>query len=227
MNEETIRRAAEDALSDLQLESEIKEICESGDKDEWCVQFAGSYGQFCDKFQDQFEKENSPELIREKIKRYLLKQVTKLRSSAGKSRRGRGTSMADKKRDEEFTLGTPLKMIEEVFDRATQIAGGAVQVASSVAETARDAVTDVTTNMRPTVVEVQSRARPPRKKPARSAAKKKGRAAARKSAKATVKTAQRRSGGSSKKAVKAKKPAKATTARKGGKSGVKASKKSK
>lgn len=204
MDEQTIKRAAEDALSDLQLDSEIKTVCESGNKDEWCVQFAGNYGQFCDKFQDQFAKENSPELIREKIKRYLLKQVSKIRSSSGKSRRARGALMADKKRDEEFSLGTTFKMIEEAFDRATQIAGGAVQVASSVAETARDAVTDVTSNIRPTVVEVQSRTRQTRKKSARSSVKKKSSGTSGKTAKAT-KTAPRRS--TAKKASKASKKA--------------------
>jgi hypothetical protein len=215
MNEETIRRAAEDALSDLQLESEIKAISESGNQGEWCVQFAGSYGQFCDKFQDQFEQENSPELIREKIKRYLLKQVTKIRSSSGKSRRARGTSMADKKRDEEFSLGTPFKMVKDVFDQATQIAGGVVQVASSVAETARDAVTDVTGNMRPTIVEVQSRTRPARKKPASSSAKKKGGGTSKKSAKATTKAAARRSSASKKASKASKKAGRKVKGRKG------------
>jgi hypothetical protein len=215
MKEETIRRAAEDALSDLQLQSEIKAISESGSKGEWCVQFAGNYGQFCDKLQDQFEQENSPELIREKIKRYLLKQVTKIRSSSGKSRRARGASMADKKRDEEFSLGTPFKMIEDAFDRATQIAGGAIQVASSVAETARDAVTDVTSNMRPTVVEVQSRPRTARKKPARSTAKKKAGGTSKKGAKATTKAAARRSSASKKASKASKKAGRKVKARKG------------
>ena len=131
--------------------------------------------------------------------------------------------MADKKRDEEFSLGTPFKMIEDAFDRATQIAGGVVQVASSVAETARDAVTDVTNNIRPTIVEVQSRTRRTRKKPASSAAKNKSGVTSKKTRKAT-KAAPLRSTG--KKASKASKSASAT-ARKGRKPVTKASKKRK
>lgn len=220
MKEETIRSAALDALNDLQLESEIKNIFASGDKGEWCVQFAGNYGQLCDKFQDQFDKENSPELIREKIKRYLLKQVTKIRSTSGKTRRGRGALMADKKRDEEFSLGTPLKMIENMFDRVTQVAGGVINVASNVTETASDAVEGITSNTRPVVVEVETTTtrRTPRK-PARPSAKKKAGATSRKPSKAS-KAASSKSG-ASKKASNVSKAGKKTAGKAKGSKGAK------
>src|SRR5215210_7262274 len=89
MDEQAITGAAEEAINDLQLDCKIKDVCRSPNGEQWCVQFSGKYGQFCDDFKDQFEKENSSSLVREKIKSHLLKQVTKIRSTTGKSRRPR------------------------------------------------------------------------------------------------------------------------------------------
>ena len=87
MEEKSIKRAAQEAVNDLELDCEVKEVCRSPNGDEWCVQFSGSYSQFCDKFQDQFERDNSTSVVREKIKKHLIKQVDKIRRSTGKARR--------------------------------------------------------------------------------------------------------------------------------------------
>jgi hypothetical protein len=82
MDAETIKREATEALLSLQLDSTVGNVTQSGKN--WCVQFSGDYSQFCDSFQNQFERDNSTRVIREKIKKHLLGQITQLRNKGGR-----------------------------------------------------------------------------------------------------------------------------------------------
>ena len=159
MDERAINGAAIAAINDLQLDCEIKDVCKSSGGDEWCIQFSGKYGHFCDGFKNQFGKESGPEVIREKVKGYLIKQVNKIRTTTGRRRKPTVADAREKREPESGILAAPLKLIEELFDRAADIAGGVVSQASTVVETARDAVTDVAANISPVTIEVRSTAR--------------------------------------------------------------------
>lgn len=172
MDEQAITRAAEEAVSALQLDCKVKEVCRSPGGDQWCVQFSGKYGQFCDDLKNQFGEENSSRVVQEKIKSHLLKQVTKIRSSTGKSRRPR-TALSDEGKTQSSTIGAPFQMIEDVLGRASQIAGEVVQRAVGVADAARETVAQVAENIGPVTVEIRSDSRVSRKKPRRPSAPKK------------------------------------------------------
>jgi hypothetical protein len=164
MDERAINGAAIEAIRDLELDCEIKEVCQRGSGDEWCIQFSGKYGQFCDSFMNQFEKESSPEVIREKIKGYLIKQVNKIRITTGRRRKPAVADAGEKREPESGILAAPLKLIEELFDRAVAVTGGAIGQASTVAETARDAVADAAANINPVTIEVRSMTREVKKR---------------------------------------------------------------
>jgi hypothetical protein len=164
MDERAINGAAIEAIRDLELDCEIKEVCQRADKDEWCIQFSGKYGQFCDSFINQFEKENSPEVIREKVKSYLIKQVNKIRVTTGRRRKPAVAETSERRETESGILAAPLKLIEDLFDRAAGITGGVIGQASTVAETARDAVADVAANISPVTIEVRSATREVKKR---------------------------------------------------------------
>jgi hypothetical protein len=164
MDERAINGAAIEAINDLQLDCEIKDVCKSSGGDEWCIQFSGKYGHFCDGFKNQFGKESSSEVIREKIKGYLIKQVNKIRTTTGRRRKAAVADTGEKREPESGILAAPLKIIEDLFDRATSIAGGVVSQASSVAETARDTVADVAANISPVTIEVRSTTRAVKKR---------------------------------------------------------------
>lgn len=151
MDERTIKRAAFEAVSDLELDCEIKDVCRSPDGDQWCVQFSGSYSQFCDEFQDQFERDNSAEVVREKIKRHLIKQVDKIRRSAGKARRAKTSKSADSN-----IITSPLKVLGDVVSRASGIAGDVIEQAATVADAARETLSSMTENISPVTVEIKS-----------------------------------------------------------------------
>jgi hypothetical protein len=187
MDEQAITRAAEEAVNDLQLDCKIKNVCRSPNGEQWCVQFSGKYGQFCDDFKNQFEKENSPRVVREKIKSHLLKQVTKIRSNTGKSRRGR-TNPSDEGEAQNSQISAPLKMIEDAFSRASQIAGDVVQQVAGVAEAARETVSSVAESISPVTIEIRSDSRV-RAKDARSSSARKPTRAAKAPSKKSTKTA--------------------------------------
>src|SRR5215212_2537961 len=110
MDERAINGAAIEAIKDLELDCEIKEVRQLAGKDEWCIQFSGKYGQFCDDFKNQFGKENSASVIREKIKSHLLKQVSKIRSGTGRRRRPVAADTGDAREPDGGILAAPLKM---------------------------------------------------------------------------------------------------------------------
>jgi hypothetical protein len=157
MDEQAINGAAIEAIRDLELDCEIKDVCERDGRNGWCIQFSGKYGQFCDEFKGQFGDENSHQVMREKIKRHLIKQVNKIRSSTGRKRRAAvGETSRDSQPEEGGILSAPLKMLGEVFDRVAGVTGVVVDQASTAADAARDAVADMAANITPVTIEVRS-----------------------------------------------------------------------
>lgn len=127
MDKEVITRAAREAVNDLQLDCEVTDVSKPFGKNTWCVQFTGSYGQFCDEFHDKQGKENSARLIREKIKRYFLKQRKPTRIVRGKGPPAKGTS-----RRENDLLGTIMQVGEQALKQASRITGEVVERASTL-----------------------------------------------------------------------------------------------
>jgi hypothetical protein len=209
MDERAVNGAAIQAINDLQLDCEIKDVCKSPDGDEWCIQFSGKYGQFCDGFKNQFEKESSTEVMREKIKGYLIKQVNKISRTTGRRRRPAVVDAPENREPESGILSAPLKIIQDLFDNAVSIAGGVASQASAAAETARDVVSDVASNIPPVTITVGSTARKVEKRPAATAARKAVKATKATSAKAkkAAKQITRRAGKQAKKAAGAAKKA--------------------
>jgi hypothetical protein len=188
MDERAINGAAIEAINALELDCEIKDVCQSAG-DEWCIQFSGKYGTFCDGFKNQFGKESGSQVIREKIKSYLIKQVHKIRGKTGRRRKPVIVDTQEMREQDSGILAAPLKIVGELFDRAASIAGGVVSQASIIAETARETVADATANITPVTIEVRSTTRAVKKRDSRSTARKA--AKARKAAPTKVKKAKK------------------------------------
>lgn len=136
LDEQAIAAAATAAVQDLELDTEVKSVNADGDK--WCVQFATEYRQFCDTFRDQFDKENSFELIREKIKRHILKhQQNKIRSNV-RIRRGKTT---ESRSSSDNFLESAVKTITGAVGQTAGVAGEIINQASSLPEQALEALT--------------------------------------------------------------------------------------
>lgn len=204
MDERSINGAAIAAISDLELDCEIKDVCQNAGRDAWCIQFSGKYGQFCDDFKNQFGKENSPRVIREKIKSHLLKQVSKIRSSTGRRRKPATSDALEQRESASDLLAAPLKLVQDVFNRAAGVTGEVVSRASDVAESARDAVADLAGNISPVTIEVHGTTRVAEEKASGSSRRKTIRPtrASSKRTKAT-KRVEKRAGKQAKKAGKA------------------------
>jgi hypothetical protein len=187
MDEQAITRAAEEAVNDLQLDCKINKVSRSTSGDLWCIQFSGKYGQFCDDLKNQFGKENSARVVQEKIKSHLLKQVIRIRSSTGKSR-GPRTNPSDEGLAQSSVMSAPLKMIEDAFTRASQIAGEVVQQVAGVAGVARETVANAAESISPVTVEIRSDSKVTAKESRRSSARKHTRAAKATSHKVAKKT---------------------------------------
>jgi len=209
VDEKVIKRAASEALSDLELDCEIKDVCRSPDGDQWCVQFSGSYSQFCDEFQDQFEHDNSASVVREKIKRHLIKQVDKIRRSKGKARRPKTAQSADQQANNNI-IASPLDVIGDAVSRASEIAGDVIEQAATVADAARETLSSVAENISPVTIEIKSSSSTKPKKPRAPQT----RATAKKSRSAPRKISKKRK--ASKSAAKAGKRAKKAGAKKKG-----------
>jgi hypothetical protein len=136
MDAETIKQEASDAILDLELDSKVTQVAQVGKN--WCVQFEGDYGQYCDSFQNQFERDNSPRVIREKIKKHLLGQITQLRNKGGRH-------TTRKSFDEEARPNMPelfqeavtetARAIGDAIDRTLGFTGTITQAASDAAQT--------------------------------------------------------------------------------------------
>jgi hypothetical protein len=159
MDERAINGAAIEAIRDLELDCEIKEVVQASGADQWCIQFSGKYGQFCDEFKNQFGEESSPQVLREKIKSHLIKQVSKIRSGTGRKRKAVTVETEESRETGSKLLAEPLRMVGEVFERLTGITGIVVDQATTAAETARDALADAASNLSPLTIEVRGKTR--------------------------------------------------------------------
>ena len=204
MDERAINGAAIEAIRDLELDCEIKGVLSSGGGDEWCIQFSGKYGQFCDEFKNQFGEESSHQVIREKIKGHLIKQVSKIRSSTGRKRKPAVAGPDESRETESGFLAAPLKMVGEVFDRLAGITGIVVNQAATAADAARDAVTDAASSLSPLTIEVRSKTRTAEKRASGSGRKRSVKAAKTRPAK-SKKASKRAAPGARKQAKKASK----------------------
>jgi hypothetical protein len=193
MDAETIKREAGEALLDLELDSTVSDVLQSGKN--WCIQFAGDYGRFCDTFQNQFERDNSPRVIREKIKKHLLGQITQLRNKGG--RKATKKSFDDDKRNVtdlfQDAVTETTRAIGEAIDRTFGFTTAAIKSAGDVAETVTSKTSEMIRPERVTVSRpAQTSKTPARKSPAKKAAGKSARAGSKrkasgKSARAAVK----------------------------------------
>ncbi|HEY0320451.1 MAG TPA: hypothetical protein VGC66_05715 [Pyrinomonadaceae bacterium] len=136
MDAETIKREASEALLDLQLDSTVTNIAQ--DDKNWCIQFAGDYGQLCDSFQNQFEHDNSPRVVREKIKKHLLAQITQLRNKGGRRTTRKSFDEQDERNVTEMfqeALTETTRAIGEAIERTLGVTGRGIKAAGDVAET--------------------------------------------------------------------------------------------
>jgi hypothetical protein len=136
MDAETIKREASEALLDLQLDSTVGDVTQNGKN--WCVQFAGDYGQFCDSFQNQFERDNSPRVIREKIKKHLLGQITQLRNKGGRRTTKKGFDDQDGRNVTELfqeAITETTRAIGSAIDRTLGVTSRGIKAAGDVVET--------------------------------------------------------------------------------------------
>jgi hypothetical protein len=135
MDEKLINVAASAAVKDLQLDCEVTSVYQR--KDSWCVKFSGSYGEFCDAFRSRYGEENSAQVVREKIKRYLLKSPKPTGRRKGFSKR---SSFAG---PENSLLDIPLQIAEGALEQTARLAGeligGTINAAETAIKTAADA----------------------------------------------------------------------------------------
>jgi hypothetical protein len=145
MDAETIKREALDAILDLQLDSTVSNVTHSGKN--WCVQFEGDYGQFCDSFQNQFERDNSPRVVREKIKKHLLAQITQLRNKGGRrtTKKGFDDEAARPNVTELFqeAVSSTARTIGDAIDRTLGFTGAGIEAVGEVAETLTSRTTEL------------------------------------------------------------------------------------
>ena len=149
MDKEVITRAAREAIRDLQLDCEITEVTKPIGKNNWCIQFSGNYGQFCDAFQDKAGEENSARVIREKIKRFFLKQrkparIVRGRTSSVTARRGRESNLLD----------TLLDVGEGVVKQATRITSEVIERAANLNRTVLETEAEWVETISPTMAEI-------------------------------------------------------------------------
>lgn len=138
LDEQAIREAAAAALLDLQLDVGIESVCADGER--WRVQFTAEYHQLCDSFRDRLGKENSFELIREKVKRHLLKQQqSKIRASV-RIRRGQPKASPSTGNP----LETAVKTIEGIAGQTAGVAGEIISRAVQFPERVLTALDDAT-----------------------------------------------------------------------------------
>jgi hypothetical protein len=136
MDEKLIASAAEAAVNDLQLDCQVASIYRRKDKDAWCVKFSGSYREFCDEFRSRFGEENSAEVVREKIKRHLLKSPKPTGRRKGVSNR---SAMSG---PESSLLNIPLQIAGGALEQTTRLAGELINGTVKAAETAIKTVAD-------------------------------------------------------------------------------------
>jgi hypothetical protein len=149
MDKEEITRAAREAISDLRLDCDITEVTRPIGKNTWCIQFTGSFGQFCDSFQDKAGEDNSARVIREKIKRFFLKQRKPARIV-----RGRTPSTTTRRARESNLLSTLLEAGEGALKQATRITSEVVDRAVNLNRTVLETEADWVETISPTAAEI-------------------------------------------------------------------------
>ena len=160
MDEETIKRAAREAVDALKLEGGVSDIIHSGKN--WCIQFSAEYGQFCDEFQDQFGHDNGPLVIREKVKKHLLAQVAQLRNK-GQRRVGRRGA------DERDRAAEAAELLKETVTQTTRAVGDVINRALGVADAGATAAVNVTETINTATTRMlEPPAPPPARAPSRT-----------------------------------------------------------
>jgi hypothetical protein len=199
-NEQELTRAAEAAINDLQLDCRVERVFKhpnSGDK--WCIRFSGDYGQFCDEFRNASGEENSPRLIREKVKGYFIKRRQSVRVRRG------STSKTDKGRRESNLTSMPIELARQTLDQTTRFVGEVIGQVSDLARSALDTEAVVSVEL-PTVAPAPTPRRKSRrvkqtakKKAAKSGKGKTTRKSSSRAGKSTTKTRKATKKGGSKK----------------------------
>jgi hypothetical protein len=162
-DEQAITRAAEAAINDLLLNCRVEKVFEHPKhKDKWCIRFTNDYGQFCDEFRNESGQENSPRLIREKVKNYFLKMRKPVRV-----RRGSKKTTADKGKLESLLPAAPLEIVGQALDQTTRLVGEVINQVSGLARSALDTEASVSVELPAIVLP------PPRRKRVRQTATKK------------------------------------------------------
>lgn len=138
MDEQIIRREASAALDDLELDAQVTAVAQAGDN--WCIQFGGDYGQFCDEFKDLFGHESSPRVVREKVKKHLLSQVTQLRN------KGRRRAA---KREVEASGPDASELLQEVVEQTTRVVTEAIDRSVDLASAGLKAVAETAESLNP------------------------------------------------------------------------------
>lgn len=156
LDEQVITRAAEEAINSLQLNCRVEKVFQHPrHKEKWCIQFTGEYGQFCNEFRNHEGQQNSPELIREKVKSFFLKMRKPVRIRRGSSHQVSGSSQ------ESILSAAPLEIVGQAIDQTTRLVGDVINQVSGLARSALETEAVVSVEL-PTIVP-QPRARKSRK----------------------------------------------------------------
>ena len=141
MDEQIIRREASAALDDLELDAQVTAVTKAGDN--WCIQFGGDYGQFCDEFKDLFGHESSPRVVREKVKKHLLGQVTLLRNKGRRraAKREIAASGPDVGELLQDAVTQTTRVVNEAIDRTVGFANAGLKAVAETAESLNPAAT--------------------------------------------------------------------------------------
>ncbi|HEX8649771.1 MAG TPA: hypothetical protein VF708_02950 [Pyrinomonadaceae bacterium] len=155
-DEQLIRKAAEAAINDLQLDCRVEKVYRhpnSGKK--LCIRFSGDYGKFCDEFRNASGEENSLQLMREKVKSHFIKMRKSVRI-----RRGSNSGL-DKGRRASILPGAPLEIVGQALDQTTRLVGEVVNQVSDLARSALESEAVVSVDL---PAPVQLLAPPPTRK---------------------------------------------------------------
>ncbi len=134
MDENVIRSAAAAAVADLKLDCQVVSV--NRRKDDWCVKFSEKYGELCDEFRSRLGEENSAEVVREKIKRYLLKSPRPTGRRKGVRRSPARTG------PENSLLDLPMQIAGGALKETARVVSEAVGETLEAAEAALRTVTD-------------------------------------------------------------------------------------
>lgn len=132
LDEQVIRSAAETAVHDLKINCRVEKVSKHPrSSDKWCVQFTADYGQFCDEFRSKSGEENSPQLIREKVKSYFLKmrKPVRVRRGSHKTERGKQGSSSP---------SAPMEIVGQAIDQTTRLVGEVINQGFDLARSALD-----------------------------------------------------------------------------------------